>query len=267
MIKPLSTAFILGIFAPCLSVHASTDVATRAATENAGKVSEASDTDACPAAKSVYPDVLSRDLDKSGIEQLTALADGGDAEAMVLLGLRYTPGDGTAEGTAGAQPTDLKRAKGLFEAAAAKQHGHGAFLLGVMYLSGSGVEKDEAKAAEWFMRGASYGSPLAQFWYGEMTAKGRGGLEENWAKALPYFKGALEGGVPDAFLEIGYMHFEGLGGLTKDDLRAAHCYRQAVKLGSPVAAYNLRYLIDAGHIAWEPGDPGEALEAKPLQAK
>ena len=195
---------------------------------------------------------LNEDLDALSLEDLTALAQDGNADAIVLLGLRYTSAPSANELE---KAVSLSKAAALFRAAADKGQSHGEFLLGVAYMNGMGVSKDEAEAATWFTRSARRGNPAAQFWIGEMTAKGRGGITADWKVALPYFKDAAAGGTADAFLELGFMYAKGLGDLPQDYEEAATCYRQSVRMGSQIAQYNLRVLIADGHIARQDGDP------------
>lgn len=195
---------------------------------------------------------LNEKLDALSLEELTALAQDGNADAIVLLGLRYTSAPSANELE---KAVSLSKAVALFRAAADKGQSHGEFLLGVAYMNGMGVSKDEAEAATWFTRSARRGNPAAQFWIGEMTAKGRGGITADWKVALPYFKDAAVGGTADAFLELGFMYAKGLGDLPQDYEKAATCYRQSVRMGSQIAQYNLRVLIADGHIARQDGDP------------
>jgi TPR repeat protein len=208
--------------------------------------------------------ILDEELDKLSLAELTALADGGNTHAMVLLGLRYTP---AGPGESGERPpADMDKTLSLWRSAAANNHSHAEYLLGVAYMGGTGVPKDEAEAALWFRRAADRGNPLAQFWFGQMLAKGRGGLATDWKAALPYFSGAAAGDVNDAFVELGHMYAEGLGELDKDYEKAAVCYRHAVRRGSQIAQLNLRVLIGEGFITPQEGDPVITPKAPPNPA-
>ena len=209
---------------------------------------------ACPAQHQEYISNVDISLDQLSTEELATLANTGRTEAMVLLALRYARPDNISDANANPTP-DTDKAMALLRRAADKNSADAEYLMGAAFINGLGVLKDEAKAAYWLERGARHGHAAALFWFGEMTAKGRGGLTSDWERALPYFKRAAARGVPDAFLEIGYMYSNGLGGLEQDNQKAAFCYRQVVKK-SQIVQFNLRRLIEDGKISWQPGDPG-----------
>jgi len=207
----------------------------------------------CPAGRPAYKPRINEAFDRLTIEELQARADAGKADAMVALGLRYVPGE-QGEDRAGLPPVDAVKGVALFKAAAEKGDGEAAFLMGVAHLSGVGAIKDDTEAMTWFIRSATQGNVPAQFWVGQMTAKGRG-VTADWKAALPYFQKAAEGGWILAFSELGYAYETGLG-IEQDYQKAAFCYRQQPH--AAVAQYNLRKLIDDGHVPWQSGDPGAA---------
>ncbi len=206
----------------------------------------------CPAAQATYPLLIDAKIDALNFAELKRLADKGDAGAQALVGLRYAGADGTTD-----VAPDIKKALEYFQKSANKSHVMGEYLLGVAYMSGAGVEKDEARAFDLFKRAGEHGHPNGSYWVGEMTAKGRGFLVPSWERALPNFSLAAAGGASDAYVELGYMYEKGLGNLKVDYEKAAYCYRQGGQLKSQTAQYNVRVLIDKGLTAWQPGDPGE----------
>ena len=191
-------------------------------------------------------------LDTKSAAELAALAEKGNAGAMVALGLRYIPAASGGEGSTEIAP-DPAKALELFKAATDKGDDNGAFLMGIAYMNGVGVPKDDAQAMPWLIRAAKANNVQAQFWVGEFTAKGRG-VPADWKAALPYFQRAAQGGWDVAFLELGFAYTYALG-VKQDYQKAAFCYRQQRSL--LLAQYNLRRLIDEGLVAWQPGDPGE----------
>lgn len=192
-------------------------------------------------------------LNSLSLEDLTAVADKGNTAAQVLLGLRYTSGENQ----------DMEKAVALFRAAADKKDSDGEYYVATAYLNGASVPKDEAQAAAWFKRSADRGHPVAQFWFGEMTAKGRGGLTADWKAALPYFEKAARAGVANALVEIGLMYHFGYGGLKVDYEKSAACMRVARGLGSQLAQYNIGRMIYDDRIKWQPGDPRKS-EVPPM---
>jgi TPR repeat protein len=82
------------------------------------------------------------------IEELRALAQGGDAGACDALGQRYENGrDGATE-----DPAEAVR---WYRTAADAGHAEGQYHLGRMLARGVGVEKDEAAAADWYRKAAA----------------------------------------------------------------------------------------------------------------
>src|SRR5262249_30515960 len=150
-----------------------------------------------------------------------------------------------ADAAAGIEP-NMKQAITNLRKAAAKSDAMGEYLLGVAYMSGAGVEKDEVRALDLFKRAAAHGHANGHFGAGRMRAKGRVGLAANWERALPSFTAAAAGGAPDGYVEIGFMYEKGLGNLPVDVQKAAYCYRQGGQLKSQIAQFNLRVLIGNG---------------------
>ncbi len=249
-IKPLLLAPVLSIVIG-FAAHASAEGQKKAA--QAQQAVQAG-TKYCPA-NPQFTSRVDEKLNGLNLEDLTAAADKGSTGAQVLLGFRYTSGE----------TPDLEKAVALFRKAAEKKDADGEYYMGVAYLSGLGVTKDEAQAATWFERSANRGHAVAQYWFGEMTAKGRGGLAADWKKAFPYFEKAARGAVPNAIVEIGIMYVYGYGGLPVDYEKSAACYRVAWQLGSSLAQYNLGRLVLEDKIEWNPGDPtkADALDAPP----
>ena len=97
---------------------------------------------------------------KSEFEELTELAEQGDADAQSKLGWAYTHGKGVAE-------DDAEAAK-WFRKAADQGYAQAQTNLGVMYAEGDGVAKDRAEAIKWWRKAAEQGDALAQFYLGVM---------------------------------------------------------------------------------------------------
>ncbi len=103
--------------------------------------------------KSWFRNLFSRSP-ASGQETNQTQADGGDAEAQFLLGLKYASGEGDAQ--------DYVQAAEWYLKAADQSHALAQFNLGVMYARGQGVEKDEATADGWIRKAAQQGDAGAQ---------------------------------------------------------------------------------------------------------
>jgi len=183
-------------------------------------------------------------------------AEAGDADAQYEVGIMYLKGQGVEEDRAKATQW-LKSASGAGnEQAAAKlrrmddqrdkfaqlqeQAGAGdaeaQYELGMMYLKGRGVEKDEPRARVWLGKAAKQGdekaitrlgilhqrgeggetdyekahslfdrvkddSVLAQYYLGEMYANGQG-VEQDYATAIAWYQKAADGGFNRALGKI-----------------------------------------------------------------
>lgn len=209
-----------------------------------GKENVSGNQNICPA-DATFKSHVDEKLNRLSLEELSATAAQGNTDAMVLLGMRYTAGEAQ----------NYEKAIALFQSAADKNNADGEYYMGVAYLNGLGVPKDDAKAAAWFRRGADHDHEVAQYWFGEMLSKGRGGLTADWNAALPYFVKAARRAVTNAFIEIGTMYNYGFGGLPVDYEKSASCFRVAARFGSQIAQYNVGLLVYDGKVPWQPGDP------------
>lgn len=84
----------------------------------------------------------------------TNLAEKGDAEAQLFLGLMYANGTGI--------PQFYKEAEKWYLLAAEQGNADAQALLGYIYWAGTGVEKDEKKALKFWMLAAEQGNVDAQ---------------------------------------------------------------------------------------------------------
>ena len=227
----------------------------QAAPKQATKRAERSGANFCPSLKASYPKTVNDSLADLSFEKLDALAAHGNTDAMVLVGLKYAGADQSSDDHT-APPVDMDKAMTFFRTAADKKNGYAEYYVGVAYISGLGVPKDEVQAVKWFLRGAQHGAKIAEYWLGKMTAAGRGGLGPDWRAAVPHYRKAAEGGSPDAYVELGNIYAYGQDGLDKDYDKAGFCFRQGARLKSQIAEFNLIGLIRDGHTEWQLGDPG-----------
>ena len=102
--------------------------------------------------------------------------------------------------------------------------------LSVRYALGSGVEKDEAKAAEWCQKAAA-GYPDAQFEIGYKYYTGNHGVTRpDYVKALEWYKKAADSGYAEANYKIGIMYYYGEG-VKQDDVKALEYFHKGVATG------------------------------------
>lgn len=71
------------------------------------------------------------------------------------------------------------------------------FVLGMMYLLGKAVKKDETKAAEWFLMAAELGHADSQYMLGMLLAKGTG-VAQDHSQAREWLGKAAAAGHPEA---------------------------------------------------------------------
>ena len=105
------------------------------------------------------------------IDELRMLAEAGDAEAQVTLGLAYSFGRGV--------PQDDVTAVQWYRLAAAQGDADGQVNLGLMYADGRGVQEDDPEAVRWIRLAADQGNRDAQLWLGLMYANGEGVPEDD----------------------------------------------------------------------------------------
>ncbi|MDA9348105.1 sel1 repeat family protein, partial [Porticoccaceae bacterium] len=91
-------------------------------------------------------------------DEMKALADQGDADAQVNLGVMYDVGDGVQ----------------WYRKAADQGYARAQFKLGVMYAVGEGVPENDAEAVKWYRKAAEQGLAESQFELGVMYAVGEG---------------------------------------------------------------------------------------------
>jgi len=105
------------------------------------------------------------------IDELRVLAETGDAEAQVTLGLAYSFGRGV--------PQDDVEAVQWYRLAANQGDADGQVNLGLMYADGRGVPEDDPEAVRWIRLAADQGNGDAQLWLGLMYANGEGVPEDD----------------------------------------------------------------------------------------
>lgn len=166
------------------------------------------------------------------------------------------------------------------------------FELGRRYFNGEGVQKDPAKAVEWFRRSAEQGNAKSKGWLGILYVQGvhlpreavkglellRQSADEgdaraqgflgllyqvgaevplDLAKAVDWTRKAAEQGDSLAQAQIGDMYERGIG-VPKDLTAAAEWYRKSAEQGHPwgQTALGVRYELGEG----VPKDAEKALE-------
>ncbi|ADW16861.1 Sel1 domain protein repeat-containing protein [Desulfobulbus propionicus DSM 2032] len=109
--------------------------------------------------------------------------------------------------------------------------------LGLLYYRGQGVDKDYAKAFEWFSKAAQQGHVEAMFGMGSCFYQGHGAGRDP-VQALKWFSLAGEKGHGDSARNAGVMWDKGQGA-ARDEQQARTWYRKGALLGNVEAMVNL----------------------------
>ena len=91
-------------------------------------------------------------------------------------------------------------------------------LIGVMYAMGLGVERDDQRAFEWYLRASMKGHPGAQSGVGWYYEIGRGMPAPDLVRAYMWYVLSAIGGDPDAAIS----QEEVVKKMTKDQIQKAH---------------------------------------------
>ena len=106
--------------------------------------------------------------------------------------------------------------------------------LGVAYINGEGIQKDEAQAISWFRKAAEQGNAEAQYNLGGVYENGIG-VKKDKAQALTWFRKAAEQGIVQAQLFVAGAYLIGNGGVEKDITQAIVWFRKAAEQGNAEA--------------------------------
>jgi hypothetical protein len=82
--------------------------------------------------------------------------------------------------------------------------------IGLMYVHGFGIQKDEAKGFAYIEKAAKSGNAVGEYNLGKLYSDGRG-CQLNMNTAVVWYKKAIEQKNSRAAYELGYMYLKGLG--------------------------------------------------------
>ncbi|ADU14708.1 tetratricopeptide repeat protein [Asticcacaulis excentricus] len=116
---------------------------------------------------------------------------------------------------------DPAKAVEWYKKAAAQSHAEAQYQLGRHYLSGEGIAKDEKEAFVWVQRSAFKDYPQGLLLTGQMLCEGRG-VEANCARGIDLIRKAAEAGLPEAQTEWARRLETGEG--VAKDLTEAYVY-------------------------------------------
>jgi len=179
-------------------------------------------------------------LDKDyarALEILKPLAENGDSQAQVTLGIMYDFGHGVAKDPAKAIEWYIKAAE---QGIPVVQHD-----VGVKYFQGQGVEQDYLKAAYWWEQSANAGLADSQFNLGLLYYRGIG-LEVDYKKASALFTSAAEQEHPNAQYSLAVMYAFGQY-LDKNYEHALKWFRKSAAHDVAQAQFNLGVFYENGY--------------------
>ncbi len=179
---------------------------------------------------------LAKEYEKA-LNLLKPLAEGGNSEAQVTVGIMYDYGHGVT-----ANPEEAFK---WYKMAAEQgipvvQHD-----LGVKYFQGIGTEQNYKEAAKWWEMSSNAGLADSQFNLGLLYYRGLG-LEQNFDKARPLFEKAANQGHGHAQYSLAVMHAFGQG-VDKDYKKALDWFRKSANQDIAQAQFNLGVFYENGY--------------------
>jgi TPR repeat protein len=128
--------------------------------------------------------------------------------------------------------------------------------IGLAYLTGDGVHKDDAEGVKWLKKAADQDNPVAERFLAEMYFKGRGVPADN-AEAARWLRMAAEQGDAQSQHNLAVLYIQGLAagqvgmgalyengdGVPPDPVEAVNWYRLAVAQNDASAMNNLALLL------------------------
>ncbi len=213
------------------------------------------------------------------------LALGGILAAVIMLPvLSHATGFGLprvfSKGLGHYQSGDIAAALPYLQSDARAGDPEAAYILGLLYSNGDGVDRNLSMALGWFQRAATNGSEDAAFQLGDAHRLGLGtpqdidksilwytraaddgipkaaqalariyrlgdGVRRDYATAIHWLEVAASQHYAPAYHELGRLHLEGIG-ISKDPRAAAHYFELASESGHIPARYDLAELLLRG---------------------
>ena len=185
-----------------------------------------------PAFMSGQPALPGNVQPETKIAELEAGAVAGNANAQLVLGLRYAEGRGV--------PKDDAKAASLVTKAAQQGLVIAEYRLGAMYERGIGLPKDLMQARTWYEQAAKGGNSKAMHNLAVLYADGTG-VGQNLPEAARWFREGAEHGLPDSQYNLGILLERGMG-VQKNVSEAAKWFAVAASQGDAGAAERLEGL-------------------------
>ena len=136
------------------------------------------------------------------LDRLSALANGGNAKAETIVGLKYLDGTGV--------PVNEAEAAKWLDRAAQQGEPVAQYRLATLYERGRGVPTDAAKAIKWYLAAAQAGNRKAMHNLAVAYAQGAG-TAKDYAEAARWFSKAAALGLADSQFNLAVLYERGLG--------------------------------------------------------
>jgi TPR repeat protein len=127
-------------------------------------------------------------------------------------------------------PEQLARAAGWYRRAADQEFIPAMTSLGVLYMEGTGVERDAATAIELFSQAAEHGDARAQNNLGLIFVRGED-VERDYDQAVSLFQMAADQGLREGLTNLSVMYESGFG-VAVDEAEARRLLAEARQIGS-----------------------------------
>ena len=118
--------------------------------------------------------------------------------------------------------------------------------MGILYLNGFWVQKDQQKALEWFEKSVKNDGNASSYYNIAAIIMGYPESKRNLKKIFEYNSKAVEGKHPDAYNLQGILYLNGIY-VDKDKNKAFNLFQEGAKLGSRSAQYNLASCYQDGN--------------------
>ena len=171
------------------------------------------------------------------LEILKPLAEQGDSQAQITMGLMYDYGHGVEKSPAESIKWYLMAAE---QGVPLVQHD-----IGVKYFQGQGVEQNYLEAAKWWEQSANSGIADSQFNLGLMHYRGIG-IPKDYVKAAKLFEAAAEQGHGNAQYSFAVMYAFGQS-KTKDYATALKWFNKSAEQDIAQAQFNLGVFHENGY--------------------
>ncbi len=171
------------------------------------------------------------------LEILKPLAEAGDSQAQITMGLMYDYGHGVDKSPAESIKWYRMAAE---QGVPLVQHD-----IGVKYFQGQGVEQNYLEAAKWWELSANSGIADSQFNLGLMHYRGIG-IPKDYVKAAKLFEAAAEQGHGNAQYSLAVMYAFGKS-KTKDYAAALKWFNKSAEQDVAQAQFNLGVFHENGY--------------------